>query len=479
MKIVFVASEVAPFAKTGGLADVAGSLPRALKQSGHDVRIVMPFYHSVEKGGFGIRKGRKSIELDVNGVLKKGLLRWTELDGIPVYLIEMPEYFNREHLYGPPGDEYPDNPERFGFFCRGILQLLKKMDFRPDIIHCNDWQTALIPVLLRNVVADDPFFEKTGSVLTIHNLAFQGIFPKEALAPLGLDWSFFTIDRLEYYDNINLMKGGILSADIVTTVSETYCREILTHEHGCGLEGVLRQRKDDLVGILNGIDLEEWNPETDPLIFRKYTAAAPTGKGVNRKGLQKALGLPQADVPLLGMVSRLTDQKGIDLVVELLPLLAEEDLQLVILGDGDPTFIDPLASAPPEKVKLVTGFFPELAHRIYAGSDIFLMPSRFEPCGLGQMIALRYGTVPVARRTGGLADTVHDAAARDGNGFTFEEYSADAFLEALKRGLETFREDRPRWKKLMKRGMTADFSWGRSAVRYEEIYRRAVAKKTL
>lgn len=482
MKILFVASEVTPFAKTGGLADVTAALPKTLKKLSHDVRIILPFYSEVERGGHGIRKGRKSVEAVIGGVMKKGLFRQTSLGDIPVYLIENKEYFARDNLYGTAAGEYPDNHRRFAFFCRGVLDLLKKMDFRPDIIHCHDWQTALIPLLLRREKAEDLFFSKTGVMFTIHNLAYQGLFAKETLAEMGLDASYFTIDCLEYYDKVNLMKGAILSADLITTVSETYCREIQTPELGDGLDGVLGVRNADLHGVLNGLDYDLWNPATDRGLFKNYSAAAPAGKAVNKKGLQKLLGLqPAADVPVIGIVSRLTAQKGFDLLAELMPKFAESRLQLVILGTGDEKYLkllQDIKASGADNISVNIGFQAKLAPQIYAGSDIFLMPSHYEPCGLGQMIALRYGAVPLVRKTGGLADTVFDD--RDGaiepNGFTFEDYTPEALWEAVSRSLQAF-DDKIAWKKLMKRGMNCDYSWDASARKYEELYRLALVRK--
>ena len=290
MKILFVASEVAPFAKTGGLADVTGSLPHELKRQGHDVRIIMPFYKTVAKGDFLVRKIRKSVEVPLAGSLHKGLLRHTLLDDIPVYLLENKELFYRDYLYGSPAGDYPDNPRRFAFFCRGVLELLKRMDYRPDVLHCHDWQTALIPLLLKYEYAGDPFFADMAVIFTIHNLAYQGLFPAAALDEMGLDSSYFDIGRVEFYGNVNLMKGGILTADLINTVSETYCEEILTEEQGCGLEGVIRTRRDALSGILNGIDYSQWDPATDREIYRNYTASAPAGQSCRQKSPAEAVG---------------------------------------------------------------------------------------------------------------------------------------------------------------------------------------------
>lgn len=481
MKILFVASEVSPFAKTGGLADVTGSLPRALKKKGHDVRIIMPLYQCVEEDDFTIRKVRKGVEITVNGEVRKGLLRQTSLDHIPVYLLENRDYFHRPELYGTPAGDYPDNSRRFGFFCRGVIELLKRMDFRPDVIHCHDWQTALIPVLLKYGHQEDPFYRKTALVYTIHNLAYQGVFEREALPDLGLDDSHFTIERLEFYNRINLMKGGILAADVVNTVSDTYCREIQTEEMGCGLEGVLRLRSHDLYGILNGIDYQEWNPATDPALFKKYTPSSLSGKAANKKGLQKALGLQQAaDIPLLAMITRLSTQKGIDLLEKLLPRFARERLQLVILGTGDEkymTMLKDFKETGAGNISIHLAFDTALSRRIYAGSDMFLMPSHYEPCGLGQLIALRYGSVPVVRKTGGLADTVFDRrdGVRDPNGFTFDDYTPEAFLEAITRALDAYR-DRKSWDKMVRIGMHSDYSWEHSAGEYEALYEKALSK---
>ncbi|SNB47712.1 glycogen synthase GlgA [Geobacter sp. DSM 9736] len=483
MKIVMIASEVTPFAKTGGLADVVGSLPKELKRLGHDVRIFIPFYREVEKGGFSIRKGRKSVEVPADKTMQKGLLRQTALDDIPVYLIEHKGYFGRDTLYGGPTGDYPDNAQRFSFFCRGVLDVLKKLDFRPDVLHCHDWQTALIPILLRYEMEKDPFFGKTATLFTIHNLAYQGIFPAEALPAMGLSAEYLTMDRLEYYGNLNLMKGGILTADVVTTVSPTYCEEICGPEQGFGLDGVLRTREDRLFGVLNGLDYSIWDPAHDRNLAKNYTPTAISGRTANKLALQKQLGLEQkVETPLVAMVTRLVSQKGIDLVVELLPQLAEQNLQLVILGNGDRRYVDAIESfrqTHPGKIALSTGFNGSLAHRIYAGSDIFMMPSQFEPCGLGQLIALRYGSVPLVHSTGGLKDTVTDQrdSARDHLGFTFTDYSSAGLWEAMERALQIFGENRQEWKKLMRRGMNADYSWAKSAVKYEELYRLALKRR--
>jgi starch synthase len=482
MKILFVASEVTPFAKTGGLADVASALPKTLKALGHDVRIMMPFYSSVEKGGMAVRKGRKSASVLVDGVEKKGFLRQASLGEIPVYLIENKEYFARDELYGTSSGDYPDNALRFSFFCRSVLELLKKMDFRPDIIHCHDWQTALIPHYLKHERKNDPFFAKTGVIFTIHNLAYQGLFPSEGLEAMGLSRECFTIDGLEFYGKVNLLKGGILAADLITTVSEAYCREVQTPEMGCGLHGVLQTRKDDFFGILNGLDYDEWNPAMDKDIMKNYSHASLSGKLVDKIGLQRLMGLASApDIPMFGMVSRMVAQKGFDLICELLPQFAKAPLQLVLLGNGEERYLKALnecKAAGARNIAFASGFDHDLAPKIYAGSDMFLMPSFFEPCGLGQLIAMRYGAVPVVRRTGGLADSVFDPLDSDKtpNGFLFEEYTAEALWAAINRAMTAY-QDRVFWKKLMRRGMSCDYSWQNSVQKYLELYKRALARK--
>jgi starch synthase len=482
MKILFIASEVAPFAKTGGLADVTGSLPTELIRLGHDVRVIMPLYKTVSKGDFLIKKIRKSVDVPIGGSVKKGFLRRTSHHATPVYLLENKEYFNRDHLYGLPLEDYPDNAGRFAFFCRGVLELLKRMDYRPDILHCHDWQTALVPLLLKYEYAKDPFFADMSVIYTIHNLAYQGLFTMESLESMGLDSSYFTIDRLEFYGKINLMKGGILTADLINTVSETYCREILSAEYGCGLEGVLQARGDALCGILNGIDYGEWDPATDRELFKNYSASALSGKTANKKGIQSLLGLEQdTTVPLVGMVSRMIDQKGFDLVGKLLPDFAGKRMQLAVIGSGDEKYakmFEDIRAKGAKNIAFHRGFDQTLARRIYAGSDFFLMPSRFEPCGIGQLIALRYGAVPVVRRTGGLADTVIDekCGGRDQSGFIFSEYSGAALLNAIGRAFNAY-EDGERWKKIVRAAMTRDFSWKQSAIKYEELYRRGMLLK--
>jgi starch synthase len=481
MKILFVASEAAPFAKTGGLADVAGSLPKALRLLGHDVRIFLPFYKSIAEGSFEIGSAMHRSGVPLGNSVQTGVLRQASLDGIPVYFLENDLFFGREFLYGTPAGDYTDNPRRFSFFCRGVLEFLKRLDFCPDILHCHDWQTALIPILLKYEAKDFPFFRNTAVLYTIHNLAYQGLFPKESLEEMGLDQSYFTIDRLEYYGKVNLMKGAILSADLINTVSETYCEEIQAPMVGCGLDGVLKSRRDDLSGILNGLDYTEWDPATDRELFATFTVEATEGKQANKKELQRLLGLSQStETPLLGIVSRLSAQKGFDLVAKLLPRFAAEAMQLVVLGDGEEKYVRLLQKAAglnTHNISFNFGFHSSLAHKVYAGCDIFLMPSHYEPCGLGQLIALHYGTVPVVRKTGGLADTVRDPRdSREPTGFSFGPYSSSALWEAVTRAVRAWRSGEE-WKTIVRRDMMLDFSWSHSAQKYDELYRSGIQKK--
>jgi len=401
--------------------------------------------------------------------------------GIPLWLVEQPRFFDREGLYGEAGRDYPDNLARFTFFCRAVAAWLGRAAWAPDVIHCNDWQTALLPVLLRVEGAS-----RAATVLTIHNLAYQGRFPAEQFPLTGLPPSVFTVRGLEFWGEVNLLKGGLYFADVLNTVSETYAREIQTPEFGAGLDGVLRDRREDLYGILNGVDYRAWDPAVDPLLPARYSAEDLAGKGVCKQALQRELGLREApEVPLIGMVTRLADQKGLDLVAAVLDDLLARGVQFVLLGTGEPRYhalFAGLAARHPSQVGVRLGFDDPLAHRIEAGADIFLMPSRYEPSGLNQLYSLRYGTVPVVRRTGGLADSIVDAtpealARGTANGFVFEAYAPAALIAALSRALHAFR-DPATWSALQRRGMREDFSWARSAGRYVELYARAAARAT-
>jgi starch synthase len=414
----------------------------------------------------------------IDGAIHKGLLRQSSLDGVPVYLVENREFFQRRGLYGEGDGDYPDNALRFGFFCRAVLELLRRMDFRPDILHLNDWQTGLIPLLLRTEFKNDPFFSSIGTVLTIHNLGYQGLFPPAVLPALGLGKELFTMEHLEFFGKVSFLKAGIVHADVLTTVSETYCREIQTPEMGFGFDGILRQKSKVLFGILNGVDQKLWDPELDSALPANFSSAELRGKGTDKKALQKELGLAVGPAPLVAMVTRLDTQKGLDLVEEAWEELLARDLQFVLLGTGEPKHLEFFAAVQdrhPGKVAIRLMFEEMLARRIYAGSDIFLMPSRYEPCGLGQLIALRYGTIPVVRRIGGLADTIIDPAddPQKANGFHFSELSAAGLLSALDRALALY-TDRRAWLKMVRHGMNQEFSWASSADKYLELYKKAM-----
>lgn len=450
MKVLLCSSEVVPYAKTGGLADVAGSLPLYLKKLKVDIRVAMPKYSCVKAAGWQAKMGKDIL----------------------VYFVENKGYFARPNLYGTPAGDYQDNLDRFSFFCRAVLELLKKENFRPDLIHCNDWQSALIPVYLKTIYKDDPFFKDTKTIFTIHNMAYQGIFSKSEYPKIGISWEYFNIDGLEFYDQVNLMKGGLVFSDFITTVSPTYSKEIQTPEFGCKLEGILSKRKNNLFGILNGIDYDEWNPQTDKELARKYSARLSTDKVYNKVALQKELGLPvNPDVPLLGVVGRLAGQKGFDILAEKIDEICSMDLQFVLLGTGEEMYrkiMQDIAKKYPGKTSINIKFDNTLAKKIYASSDMFLMPSRYEPCGLGQLISLRYGTIPVVRKTGGLADTI-----TEDNGFVFEKYSSDELFRAIKRGLDAYK-NRKEWQAMVKRAMEYDFSWGNSAKEYVKLYKKVI-----
>lgn len=468
MRVLFCASEIVPLAKTGGLADVAGALPAALAERGVEVRLAMPGYRGVSVPGAAFR-GPVTVSLGgerVEGRVSEGMLPGTTL---PIWLIDQPSFFDRAGLYGEGGTDYPDNLARFTFFSRAVLQFLGASGWQPDVIHCHDWQTALIPVVLRAEGRRD-----VPTVFTIHNLAYQGVFAADQFPITGLPPSFFTMHGLEFWGKVNLLKGGLYFADVLSTVSETYAREIQTEEFGAGLDGVLRDRAGDLHGILNGVDYAAWDPSVDTLIPARYSVDDLKGKAACKAALQEAFKLPQEPrVPVIGMVTRLADQKGLDLVAAIIEELLDVGVQFVLLGTGDAkyhTLFQELQARRREHVGARLGFDNTLAHLIEAGADIFLMPSRYEPSGLNQLYSLRYGTVPVVRKTGGLADSIADGS----NGFVFEAYKPEALLDTLRRALKAYR-DRARWAALQRRGMLADFSWNRSAERYRALYALAAA----
>lgn len=446
MKILFLASEVVPFAKTGGLADVAGALPLALEALGQEVIIVMPKY---KEGAAYSKIGRN----------------------IKVYFIENDTYFKRAGLYQDKHGDYPDNLERFSYFSRRALELAKDINYKPDIIHINDWQTAMVAAYLKTLYADDSFLKNTKTILTIHNLGYQGIFDRDEFPKLGLDRKWFNIDGFEFYGRVNLLKAGIIFSDIINTVSPAYAREIQTKEFGFGLEGLLRKKKRHLFGILNGLDYALWNPQTDKFIAQHFSSTQIEGKSRNKEELQRICRLPlDKDIPLVGMVSRLAQQKGLDILCEAVDTFLRLDLQLVLLGVGDLKYhrlLESMAKKYPKQVSVHLEFNEPLAHKIYAGCDMFLMPSRYEPCGLGQMIALRYGAIPVVFKTGGLADTVTEE-----NGFLFTDYTAKALAGVLKKAVNAFKHPNA-WLKLVKHAMNCHFSWEDSAKEYLRIYEKA------
>lgn len=473
IKVLFCTAEVAPFVKTGGLADVAYSLPKALRKMGVDVRVILPKYADIPEEyksemsfvkKFNVQVGNKERYC---GVLKK------ELDGLLYYFLDKEYYFNREGIYG-----FYDDGERFAFLDRAILETIKQIDFKPDIIHCNDWHTGMVSILLKAYYRNIPGFGKIKTVFTIHNLRYQGIFPKEILDTLlNLGMEYFHPEALEFYGGVNFMKAGINYSDIVTTVSKTYAKEIQTLEYGERLDGLLRKINDRLYGILNGIDYDVYNPNNDKEIFQTYDIDNIDKKCENKIKLQKLLNLPEdKEIPMIGMVSRLAHMKGLDLLVQVFEQILSLNVQMVILGTGD-SYYESIIREYSEKYhnKLSANilFDNSLAHKIYAASDIFLMPSLFEPCGLGQLIALRYGTIPIVRETGGLNDTVqsYNEFEDKGNGFSFTNYNAQDMLNTIKRAL-SFYENKEVWKKLMVRAMKGDYSWRNSANEYKKMYEK-------
>jgi starch synthase len=474
-----IGSEVSPFAKTGGLADVLGALPLALGRLGWNVTLALPRYRGIADG----------VEVDRFPITIGGFVRdvaFFEVElapGVRLLLIDCPDLFDRDFLYGSDGRDYPDNPLRFAMLVRGALEFTARGGVAPTVVHAHDWQAGLAPVYLKTVYAAHPVLAGTPSIVTIHNLAYQGLAEADWLPRLDLGWDQFTTARLEYWGRISLLKGGINDARVITTVSPRYAQEIQTPEFGCGFDGILRARTSDLVGILNGIDTEQWNPEHDPFIPEPFGPERLEGKARSKTEVLARFNLPvdRAEHPLVGMISRMVDQKGFDLIAALAQDLPRLEASFVVLGTGEARYQDlwtRLAAAHPDRIGVHVGFSEPLAHLIEAGADIFLMPSQFEPCGLNQMYSLRYGTVPVVRAVGGLADTVTDYARgpRAATGFVFEPYNPSALLEALNRALTAY-GNRTRWTALQRRGMAQDHSWDRSAREYVKIYGRVGGKR--
>ena len=481
MKILFAASECVPFVKTGGLADVVGALAPVLARQGHDVRVIIPQFSAIPQEylsemshvcDFEVQLGWRKQYCGIEKIIK---------DGVVWYFMDNKYYFGRPYIYGMGGDEY----ERFGFFCRAVLNMLPLIDFQPEIIHAHDWQTGMIPALLKIQYAHLPFYSQIKTLFTIHNLQYQGIFGiREVQDVLGLGDSLWTDDKLECFGCANFMKAALVYSDIITTVSPSYSEEIQTAYYGERMDGLLRARRKCLFGVLNGIDMEEYNPATDPMIQAHFTAEDPDGKAACKKKLQELLGLDlNPDIPVIGMVGRLSNQKGLDLVDYVIADMMRQDIQLVVLGMGEGRYFNLFSWAEGEYKGRVAARFTmdhTLAHQIYAGADMFLMPSQFEPCGLSQMIAMRYGTVPIVRETGGLRDTVlsYNEFNNAGNGFTFFNYNAHDMLHTIERAIHFYHNRKDVWHLLQKRGMQGDYSWNHSAGEYMRLYEKAVAGDT-
>lgn len=482
MKIVFAASECVPFSKTGGLADVVGALPHALASLGHQVTVYLPKYKQTRISESHVALRSITVPFDDQyrfcSVIDGG-----KRSGVQFYFIDYPQFFDRDSLYGTPAGDYPDNAERFALYSRAVIEASKILGV-PDIFHCHDWQSALVPILLRTSYADDPVFQSTATVFTIHNMGYQGLFPPDTLPLIMLPWDLFTIDKMEFWGKVNFLKGALVFSDHITTVSRKYAQEIQTAEFGFGLEGVLKARAASVSGILNGVDYKEWNPESDRLIVRQYSAAQLESKRECKYDLLRQFGIEDrknVELPVIGIVSRFAAQKGFDLIAEIADDLAQLPLVLTILGSGDKEYQDlflKLNREYPEKFALKVAYDNVLAHKIEAGADMFLMPSRYEPSGLNQMYSLKYGTVPIVRATGGLDDSIEswNPVTGKGTGFKFSGYSGSALLTAINEALNAFKEKQS-WKTLMLNGMRKDFSWTVSAREYVKIYERLVPPK--
>jgi starch synthase len=488
-KILFITSEVVPFVKTGGLADVSSALPQMLAEMGHEVRIVVPKYGAVDERKFKIHEvvRLKDITIKIGNKDVVFSLKSCFLPGpkvrVQIYFLDNHEYFgSRNSLYFDPmtGKDYPDNEERFTLLANSVFELISRLGWIPDVIHCNDWQCGLIPAYLKTVYNSDPQFSKFKTLFTIHNIAYQGEFSKSTFNKLGLPDELNNEKGILNKGKINFMKSGLVFADVINTVSKTYANEIRTDDkYGAGLKKVLSTRKNDLYGIVNGIDTRIWNPEKDKLIPKKYSAKNIESKYLNKKELTEKFGFKYDEsVPLIGVVSRLYDSKGVDLISKVLPSLMKLNIQMVLLGTGDKKYhilFDKTAKKYSNKFACYLGFNDELAHLIEAGADIFIMPSKYEPCGLNQMYSLMYGTIPIVRETGGLADTVksYDKNKSEANGFMFKKYNAEDMLKEIKKALKIF-QDKEEWKRIMKNGMKSDFSWNSSAKKYVELYKTVI-----
>lgn len=483
LNILIAASEVVPFAKSGGLADVIGALPKALRQLGHDVRVVMPRYYIVDREYYDLKPLEGSLGVHMGSMgevwssVYEGVLPGSD---VPIYFIEHEGFFGRKGLYDEDGEGYVDNDNRFIFLSKAAMQLAKKLHFRPDVIHANDWHTASMPILLNSTYGSDPDFENTGSLLTIHNLQHQGKFYKDAMDVLDIGWEHFNASELEEYDGINLLKGGIVHADAINAVSKKYAQEIRTPEFGWGLDSLIDAHASKLHGILNGVDYTEWSPAVDKFIPGQFDSNNLSGKAICKAELQKSFNLPErSDVPLIGLVGRLAEQKGIGLLASAIWHLMGLDIQMVLLGTGErwaEHFFSDISGRYPEKFGLFVGYRNDLAHRIEAGSDLFLMPSLFEPCGLNQIYSLRYGTVPIVRATGGLDDTIdnYDAETKSGTGFKFYDATPEALSGTVQWAVDTWYHDRTGFEQLRRNGMKKRFDWDVAAKGYEYLYHRII-----
>jgi starch synthase len=479
MHIAFAASECVPYSKTGGLADVVGALPRALAALGHQVSVYVPRYRQTKLVDPQTVVRSVTIPFDDKYRFCSVATAGTSA-GVRSYFVDYPPYYDRDTLYGGPAGDYPDNAERFALFSRAVLESSKILGV-PHVFHCHDWQSALIPVMLRTLYEEDPAFREVATVFTIHNMGYQGMFPPDILPLLLLPWDLLTISKMEFFGQVNFLKGALVHADYVTTVSKKYSQEIQTTEYGFGLEGVLRNRAATVTGILNGVDYDEWSPQTDKFTVAKYSSQDLTGKLKSKLDLLNAFGITNAEanskVPVIGIVSRLAAQKGFDLITQIMDRLAREEMIMAVLGSGDKPYeemFQRLSKQFPNKIAIKVAFDNSIAHKIEAGADMFLMPSRYEPCGLNQIYSLKYGTVPIVRATGGLDDTIEpwDARTGKGTGFKFTEYTGEALLATIKQALLAY-QDPSSWQTLMRNGMTRDFSWGTSAREYGKIYERA------
>ncbi len=479
MHIAFAASECGPYSKTGGLADVVGALPRALAALGHQVSVYLPRYRQTKLSDPQTVVRSVTVPFDDKYRFCSVVTAGTSA-GVRFYFVDYPPYFDREALYGTPAGDYPDNAERFALFSRAVLEASKILGV-PHVFHCHDWQSALIPVMLRTLYAEDPAFREAATVFTIHNMGYQGLFPPDTLPLVMLPWELLTISKMEFFGQVNFLKGALVYADYVTTVSRKYSHEIQTTEYGFGLEGVLRNRAATVTGILNGVDYDEWSPQTDKFIAAKYSPQDLSGKQQCKQDLLQAFGFTNPDAtsnaPVIGIVSRFAAQKGFDLIAQIIDRLAREEMILVVLGSGDKLFeemFQRISKQFPNKIAVKVAFDNAIAHKIEAGADMFLMPSRYEPCGLNQIYSLKYGTVPIVRATGGLDDTIEpwDARTGKGSGFKFSDYTGEALLSTIRQALIAYR-DPSSWQTLMRNGMARDFSWGASAREYGKIYERA------